>query len=124
MDCINTNSSQKNVKILFDTDIGSDVDDALALLLLLQMPSVELVGVTTVYGKVDIRAKVAKKILNAAQRDVPVVTGAAEPLHSNEQVWHTGTEGRGVLTAEEVAMPPERMGIVEGAADFIVAMTE
>ncbi len=46
------------MKILFDTDIGSDIDDALALLLLLRIPDVDLIGVTTVYGCTDIRAKV------------------------------------------------------------------
>ena len=53
-------------KILMDTDIGSDIDDALALLLLIHLQEVELVGVTTVYGKVELRAKIARRILQAA----------------------------------------------------------
>ena len=81
----NWNAGQ--MKILFDTDIGSDIDDALALLLLLRIPDVELIGVTTVYGCTDIRAKVAKKILDAAQRSVPVISGCGTPLGSPMPIW-------------------------------------
>jgi purine nucleosidase len=70
------------MRILFDTDIGSDIDDALALLLLLRIPDADLVGLTTVYGCTDIRAKVAKKILQAACRPVPVVAGLGVPFKS------------------------------------------
>ena len=37
-------------QLLLDTDIGTDVDDALALALLIAEPDVDLVGVTTVHG--------------------------------------------------------------------------
>jgi inosine-uridine nucleoside N-ribohydrolase len=41
---------QKPVKLIFDTDIGTDIDDSLALLALLNLPKedVELIGITTV----------------------------------------------------------------------------
>ena len=38
-------------KIIFDTDIGSDIDDAFALGYLLNHPECELLGITTVSGK-------------------------------------------------------------------------
>ncbi|MGV3722366.1 MAG: nucleoside hydrolase, partial [Actinomycetota bacterium] len=38
------------IPVLFDTDIGSDIDDAVALAYLLRQPRCELVGVTTVSG--------------------------------------------------------------------------
>jgi len=38
------------IPILFDTDIGSDIDDAVALAYLLQEPRCELLGITTVSG--------------------------------------------------------------------------
>ena len=38
-------------KILLDTDIGSDIDDAVCLAYLLAQPACELVGVTTVSGE-------------------------------------------------------------------------
>lgn len=107
------------MKILFDTDIGSDIDDALALLLLLGITRVELVGVTTVYGCTDIRAKVAKKILDAAGCSAPVVAGLGVPFESTMPVWHAGTEGKGVLSADDMNAPLSAMGISEGADAFI-----
>ena len=38
-------------KLLFDTDIGSDIDDAVALAYLLMQPSIDLLGITTVTGE-------------------------------------------------------------------------
>jgi purine nucleosidase len=108
------------MKILLDTDIGSDIDDALALLLLLRMTDVELLGVTTVYGRTDIRAKVCKKILNAACRNAPVFAGESTPLQSTIPVWHAGTEGQGVLSNDEFAMPLDELGIMRRATEFII----
>ena len=42
-------------KVLFDTDIGTDIDDALALAYLLCQPECDLLGVTTVSGDVTER---------------------------------------------------------------------
>ena len=46
-------------KVIFDTDIGSDIDDAVALAYLLAQPECELLGVTTVSGEADRRAMVS-----------------------------------------------------------------
>ncbi len=67
-------------KILFDTDIGSDIDDAVALAWLLANPDCELAGITTVSGQPDIRARLASAMCRVAGKEVPIVTGAAEPL--------------------------------------------
>ena len=64
------------IPLLLDTDIGDDVDDAFALLLAARQPAVELLGVTTVYGPVQERALIARKLLDTAGRsDVPVAVG-------------------------------------------------
>lgn len=68
-------------KILFDTDIGSDIDDAVALAWLLANPECELVGITTVSGQPLERAKLASVFCNVAHKDIPIVPGAASPLH-------------------------------------------
>jgi purine nucleosidase len=66
---------------LFDTDIGTNVDDALALLYLLRQPRCELLGVTTVSGDVRRRSACADMICRGAGRDdVPVHCGAPGPL--------------------------------------------
>lgn len=69
------------IPILFDTDIGSDIDDAVALAYLLRQPHCELLGITTVTGEPDKRASLADAIAQAAGRgDVPVHVGQAAPL--------------------------------------------
>lgn len=78
--------------VLLDTDIGSDVDDALALAVLLGSPEVELLGVTTVYGDTLLRARMARRLGRLAGRDLTVVPGAGEPL-SGREVWWAGHEG-------------------------------
>ena len=48
------------VKVLLDTDIGSDIDDALCLAYLVGRPDCDLVGVTTVTGEAEKRAMGSK----------------------------------------------------------------
>jgi inosine-uridine nucleoside N-ribohydrolase len=69
------------MKILFDCDPGHD--DAIALLLALASPEVDLVGVTTVHGNQTLEKTTvnALKLLEFVGRtDVPVAAGAARPL--------------------------------------------
>jgi inosine-uridine nucleoside N-ribohydrolase len=67
-------------KVLFDTDIGSDIDDAVALSYLLAQPDCDLVGITTVTGEPAKRAMLTNAILRHWGRDVPIFPGAADPL--------------------------------------------
>ncbi len=67
--------------LIFDTDIGSDIDDAVALAYLLHQPRCELLGITTVTGEPDKRAALADIVVQASGRgDVPVHVGLAAPL--------------------------------------------
>ena len=67
--------------ILIDTDIGDDIDDALALALALNSPELDLRAVTTVFGRVDVRTRLALKLLATFGRDdIPVATGRGKPL--------------------------------------------
>jgi inosine-uridine nucleoside N-ribohydrolase len=68
-------------KILLDTDIGSDIDDAVCLAYLLMQPRCDLLGLTTVSGEPEKRAMLASAICLAAGRgDVPIFPGAPLPL--------------------------------------------
>ena len=67
-------------KILLDTDIGGDIDDAVCLAYLLREPACDLLGITTVCGQSGVRASVADAICRAAGRDVPIVAGMDRPL--------------------------------------------
>ena len=62
--------------ILLDTDIGSDLDDAFALALILASPELDLRGVTTVSADAENRAWIVCRMLTAVGRkDVPVAWG-------------------------------------------------
>lgn len=69
-------------RILIDTDIGGDVDDALALALALNSPEqLEIAGITNVYLANAWRAGVTKRVLKVYGREeIPVCTGAEKPL--------------------------------------------
>jgi purine nucleosidase len=69
------------VPVILDTDIGSDIDDAVALAYLLRQPRCELVGVTCVTGEVGKRCALADAVCRAAGReDIPIHAGAREVL--------------------------------------------
>ncbi len=69
------------IPVLLDTDIGSDIDDAVALAYLLKQPRCELVGVTTVSGDTQQRAALCALVCESAGRgDVPIHAGLAGPL--------------------------------------------
>lgn len=94
------------VRLWIDTDIGTDVDDALALALALRHPELELVGVSTVFGDVELRSRMVEELLRLGDAEgVPVVTGLGKPLTDHRIGLMFGHEGRGLL---EDAAPRER----------------
>jgi inosine-uridine nucleoside N-ribohydrolase len=70
----------QRIKVLLDTDIGTDIDDAVCLGYLLQQQRCELLGITTVTGQAVERAKLASAICIRAGRDIPIYPGAENPL--------------------------------------------
>jgi purine nucleosidase len=87
-------------KLVIDTDIGTYYDDAFAVLLASRSPEVELLGVTTVYGDTDLRARIARKVLNVAgKQNVPVCKGIGKPLQGNALMF--GFEGEKILTESD-----------------------
>jgi purine nucleosidase len=81
------------VPILLDTDIGSDIDDALCLAYLLRQPQCELVGITTVTGEPERRAMLADALCRAEGRtDVPIHSGSPFPLLRDQRQPHA-TQG-------------------------------
>ncbi len=68
-------------KFIFDTDPG--VDDAMAFLLAMASPELDLVGITTVFGNggLSTTTQNALRLVELVDRsDIPVVAGAARPL--------------------------------------------
>lgn len=77
-------------KVIVDTDIGDDIDDAYALTLALHSPELEILGVTTAWGDTALRAQLAGRLLAAsATNKIPVVPGI--PTHSksnfSQRAW-------------------------------------
>lgn len=79
-------------RVILDTDIGTDVDDAMALSQLFGLTEVDLVGITTVYGDTLLRARLARRLASLAGREVPVHAGRRDP-RSGREVWWAGHEG-------------------------------
>jgi purine nucleosidase len=81
------------MKIILDTDIGSDIDDAVALAYLLAHPQADLLGITTVSGEVHKRAMLASALCRAAGKDVPIYPGRDEPLliPQRQKIAHQAT---------------------------------
>jgi purine nucleosidase len=64
------------MKVIIDTDIGDDVDDAFALALALRSPELEILGVTTCFGDTEARARIADRLLGeAGHPEIPVAVG-------------------------------------------------
>ncbi len=68
--------SPNAVPIVYDTDLGEDIDDLYALYLALFHPNVNLLAVTTVHGDTQAKARLARKVLRlAGHADIPVGAG-------------------------------------------------
>jgi purine nucleosidase len=94
--------SDRRRPVHLDTDIGTDVDDLLALALLVGAPEVEIIGVTTVYGDTVLRARMTRLVLDQmGHSGVPIGIGARETL-TGRPVWWAGHEGQGILGLDRV----------------------
>jgi len=67
-------------KVIIDSDIGDDIDDAFAVALALRSPELQILGITTTFGDTETRAKLLDRFLSEAGRpDIPVAAGAPTP---------------------------------------------
>ena len=104
------------IKVILDSDLGSDVDDAFALALLLASPELEIVGITLGHGQTDKRGRLACRLLHETGReDIPVALGRPTPLVVGQPEITGGDPGQfswaeGFSTLEPIDTP---------AVDFI-----
>ena len=97
----------KKRKIILDMDTG--IDDALAIILALKSPELEILGITTVAGNAPVRLCSINTLrileyLNIT--DIPVIEGMAEPLKqpfAGALSYH-GSDGLG-----EIDLPPPKL---------------
>ena len=104
--------------VILDCDPGHD--DAIALLLALASPEIELLGVTTVYGNQTLEKTTANalRVLDLVERDdVPVAAGADRPLR-RELTVASHVHGESGLDGP-VLPPSKRTAIDEPAVAFM-----
>lgn len=112
--------SDPATRLIIDTDPG--VDDAMAIQLALRSPRLELIGLTTVFGNVEVGLATtnALRLLELAGRqDIPVARGAARPLASEflgGVPFVHGEDGQGNTWAPA----PRTRPLPQPAAEFIV----
>ena len=71
-------------KIILDTDIGDDIDDAFALALALRSPEVEVIGITTAWGDTELRARLANRLVKeSGSGSIPVLAGVPTKSKTN-----------------------------------------
>jgi pyrimidine-specific ribonucleoside hydrolase len=104
------------IPLILDCDPGHD--DALAILVALARPELELVAVTTVAGNAGLEATTrnALRVLTLAGRtDIPVAAGAARPLLRDLHVAANvhGASGLAGADLPEPAFEPRPEGAVE-----------
>lgn len=85
-------------KILIDTDLGDDIDDAAALIMALNSPELEIVGITTVYLDTVKRAQMVLELCSKYGRnDIPVCAGY----------------GRAIIERADQGTPPTQYEVLE-----------
>ncbi|HZQ02498.1 MAG TPA: nucleoside hydrolase [Gaiellaceae bacterium] len=111
------------IPIVLDCDPGHD--DAIALLLALASPELELVGVTTVAGNQTLEKTTANalRLLEFAGRgDIPVAAGADRPL-VREPAVAADVHGETGLDGPELP-PPQGTAVGEDAVEFLAERVE
>ncbi|GAA0623284.1 nucleoside hydrolase [Kribbella sandramycini] len=94
-----------------DTDIGSDVDDALALAVILGSPELDLTAVATVYGDTLLRARMVARLIGVAGHEPGPIVPGRTTARSGRPVWWPGHEG--------ALLPDLDQEKVDGGADPI-----
>src|SRR5712671_4461998 len=63
-------------KIIIDTDIGDDIDDAFAVGLALRSPEFQILGISSAWGDTHLRARLLSRLLKeTGGTDIPVAMG-------------------------------------------------
>lgn len=109
-------------KIILDTDIGDDIDDALALAFAIMSGQIDVLGVTTVFRNAAQRAELACCLLEAlGQTDIPVYAGVGKTLLQSIPDWEQVAASHRprqmeILKKQEPSIQPQS----DHAVDFII----
>ena len=112
---------EEKIKVLIDTDLGDDIDDALALAWALETPALDVVGVTTPFGNTNERARIGKKLLSMAGRaDIPVYAGVCDTIVKPVKPWSCCQRTPDIDAPEFAPVNDAEGNNGEAAIDFIV----
>ncbi len=108
-------------KVILDTDIGTDVDDALALAVLLGSKDVDLIGISTVYGDVHLRSAIAMHLCSMVNRTIPTYLGESNPI-SGREVWMSGSEGKNFKDLD--SFTPQDISAVDFLVEAVISQPQ
>jgi inosine-uridine nucleoside N-ribohydrolase len=107
------------IPVIMDVDTG--VDDAVAIALATRLPELDLIGVTTVAGNVDVEKTTENSLRVLAAlgcSSTPVYRGMSRPL---ARAFHDASEFHGASGLGDAEFPPSPVhGQAETAPEFIV----
>ena len=104
--CSPASAQSARMKIVLDTDIGTDIDDAWALGYALKSPSFQLLGVTVTDADTAQRAKLACKLLYRLGRtDVPVAVGRQTAAVPSDRIDYQFTWAEDFQAYHPVSIP-------------------
>ena len=100
-------------KIIIDTDIGDDIDDAFAVALALSSPEFEVLGFSAAFGDTPTRAKMLDRMLGElGHGDIPVAMGTPVDVNRNAFTQRRYAEGGSFVRASH----PDSVDFVLGQA--------
>lgn len=111
-------------KIIIDTDIGDDIDDAFAIALAARLPEAEIVGVTTVFRNTKARAQLVKKLLDGLGTETTVRAGEAFPLKEPFHLFAKDTGAPETSTPCQWDESYRKYSEEEGAVEFLAESAE
>lgn len=109
-------------KIVIDTDIGDDIDDAFALALALSSQrELELVGITTAWGPTGKRARIVSKLLHVAgQEQIPVHAGVQTSDATPDQYpWAADYDDAGKVGSDGPGFLLDQLGRAPGEITLV-----
>lgn len=113
--CLPAAAQHPRMKVVLDTDIGTDIDDAWALGYAVKSASFELLGITVADANTPHRARLACKLLHRLGRtDVPVAAGRETPAVPPNRIDYQFT-----WSEDFEAYKPVAMSAVDFLADAI-----
>ncbi len=110
------------IKLIIDTDIGDEIDDALALYYAVRR-KYEMIGITTVFKNTDERARITKRLLSLygkGYESIPVFAGHGTPIAEMPQKYTHTCHYHPLLDSADFA--PD--GDADDAVDFIIDSCE